>query len=563
MTSLPPLPLQTSPVASQQAQAALALVGKATDLLNKMGVRQQITATVTAQAGNGLVEVATGQGNYQLRLPIPVPAGSQLLLQQSPAGQLRLVAVNGELLTSSPSLPGATLSPAGLLIATLPPGQMPPAPGAPSGLAQQQDLIQIGARPGTAILASGPGGPLPGLLATVISGPPTGFATQGVAAFPIGTQLTLRVSEVIPPGAPTFVASAPNQAPSPMSAGASLPGAPTASLPQPGTTAPQPATSPIQAEVPGKAPPHPQAGVPQQPGAPASGAPATVSPPLRGEVLAAHYGNRPVIAAPFGTVTLDAPLDLPPGSTVTVEVIRAQAPPAAMAAAARDAAAAPPTQFSALRDAMEILSRAAPAEAEALMRSLPQAGPRLALAMMATVQSLRTGDVKGTPTGAAGRALEGVGQKEAARKLLGEFEDNAVEAKRGGGDWRAHAIPFLNGAEIEEIQLYTRPPPEEADPDGERSGNGRDDGSRFLVNITLSRLGAMQFDGLVRRESKRFDLIIRTQEPLPSSMRNDIAGLFAHACELSGVSGQVGFQAGRPFVAVDAEPAAMRSGVVV
>ena len=60
---------------------------------------------------------------------------------------------------------------------------------------------------------------------------------------------------------------------------------------------------------------------------------------------------------------------------------------------------------------------------------------------------------------------------------------------------------------------------------------------RFVIDLDLSALGAMQLDGLVH--GKRLDLILRSQAELPVAMRHDIARVFDDALDISGMEGSV------------------------
>ena len=64
----------------------------------------------------------------------------------------------------------------------------------------------------------------------------------------------------------------------------------------------------------------------------------------------------------------------------------------------------------------------------------------------------------------------------------------------------------------------------------------RDD-IRFVVDLDLSALGAMQLDGLVH--GKRLDLILRSHAELPVAMRHDVARVFDDALGVSGMEGSL------------------------
>ncbi len=67
-------------------------------------------------------------------------------------------------------------------------------------------------------------------------------------------------------------------------------------------------------------------------------------------------------------------------------------------------------------------------------------------------------------------------------------------------------------------------------------------GARFLIELDLSRLGSMQLDGMFRRETKTFDVMIRTKSALPDHMRQDLAGIFATSNAAMGLKGALAFQ---------------------
>jgi len=77
---------------------------------------------------------------------------------------------------------------------------------------------------------------------------------------------------------------------------------------------------------------------------------------------------------------------------------------------------------------------------------------------------------------------------------------------------------------------------------GEDDEDAADDqGTRFVVEFSLSRLGDMQLDGLIKH--KRFDLILRSTQDLSAAVRDHITTLFTQANEITGFVGGVQFQA--------------------
>ena len=123
--------------------------------------------------------------------------------------------------------------------------------------------------------------------------------------------------------------------------------------------------------------------------------------------------------------------------------------------------------------------------------------------------------------------------------LLGQLGDDFKQIVRLAGepansDWRVAMLPLLHDGSLQQIRLYLR-----ERHGGEESGNDKL-GTRFVIEASLSHLGDIQLDGLVR--PSRFDLMVRTQNPLPHNMRSEISALFTHANEEFGVQGRINFQ---------------------
>ncbi len=148
----------------------------------------------------------------------------------------------------------------------------------------------------------------------------------------------------------------------------------------------------------------------------------------------------------------------------------------------------------------------------------------------------------GCRTGRGGRAAPRRPERqrpELAARLrtdLGQMTRNFDDPL--SGEWRLQAVPFLHGADIDRLLLLVRDQDDNDDEENEKGG-----GTRFVVDLNLSRLGHLQIDGLVGNDNKRLDLVLRSDAPLEGTMRDDIRGLYANALELTGLEGSVGFQA--------------------
>jgi hypothetical protein len=134
-----------------------------------------------------------------------------------------------------------------------------------------------------------------------------------------------------------------------------------------------------------------------------------------------------------------------------------------------------------------------------------------------------------------GLALAGAGRADLRQRLAKDVSDLRRQASESvRGDWRIFTLPVLDEAAVQPIRLYVRNPRE----DGKTGGQSQQ-GSRFVLDLDLSRLGPLQLDGLVR--GPRFDLVLRSREPLDPATKAEIGTLFRSALDGSGFSGDVAF----------------------
>ncbi|MGA0393757.1 MAG: DNA polymerase III, partial [Rhodospirillales bacterium] len=171
---------------------------------------------------------------------------------------------------------------------------------------------------------------------------------------------------------------------------------------------------------------------------------------------------------------------------------------------------------------------------------------------------LRGGDIRGWLGEEPMRALEDA-RPELARQLRAEFGQLARLADEPGtGDWRHMLIPLNTGDAIEQIHMFMRQRKQE------QEGGGNTE-TRFVIDVGLSRLGRIQLDGLIGEQNKRLDLIIRSQNPLPNQMQNDIRTIYVNTGGITGLTGGLSFQAAPPnFVEIDAPatPESSQSGII-
>ncbi len=524
MTSVPPPAPPPLPPSAGVAPAAVEVVPVsplAPELMARLLAARQVTAVVQALSAPNLVTLRTDLATLTVRLALPVKPGSELTLQlvMPPAGgQPRLVAVGSR-------------SPAPRI---QPPSPMPAAPGAAA--------TQASAASGS-------------LVATIVHPEPHGWVLA-----PQGASFVVRVVGAVAPGAGGAVAPPDIPSRSPVApVGVAPPLAAEGGAVQAGI-GPAP-TKQIPSAAPA-APPSPSGGTsaaqPLPPAAPLGGA---VPAQFDGIVQSNSHVGQPIVRTPFGLISLEGSIGLPPaGTSVRFEV----AGPLMSAPSPASAPVPPPTPWSGLVEAMQCLRRVDPGAAERLAMALPQPGPRLAAGLMIAAAAVQANSMGGLVPEAVVAGLERAGRRDLIKRMAEDVAEAPAPSRGVGGEWRALTLPLLIGVAIEPVRLFMRRP-DRADDDEAHDGKAQArDGGRFIVDVRLTRVGRLQLDGLLRRSAKRFEMILRSEQPLPDAARHDIVGIFTTYCDGIGLTGTILFHVGRDFVEPSAGSAPRaRAGLVV
>lgn len=556
MTTVTP-PLPTPPPAIPGGQTAVVTVPSPPPALARLAVGQALQATVMSRLAKDLFQVQTPLGTFSVQSALTLPQGSALVLQlqaQTPLLQFQVKSLDG-------APPGRTqkdgkAAPASSQGAASGASRASAAP-ASQGAGQSLPKLVPGStlqavlmRPlSQAVVA--PTQPLSGAAAT--RGKETAPADAAPTAPKTGKPVsqTAAKSSVPQPGQSAQGAAPAGQGPR-LSAGPALPAG--GYLP----TGSRLSVKIIQVDL-----PNPAAASSQTPPAGAA-ASSGLTPGTRigGLVTGSTPSGHPIVQTQAGVFALTTDTVVPRGSAVTLEVLSKPTTPATKPETALPLHQSLFTsrQWPALEQAVQALQEANPALArQVLNTALPQPNAGLTAGIIFFLSALKGGDVRAWTGEAPIRLLERI-RPNLATRIKDDFTTLARLADEpAANDWRVALIPLDTGAEIQQIRLLLRRHADEEE-DGEE---GKSD-TRFVVDVELSVLGRLQLDGLVRNKGKSLDLILRTEHPLPDSMRDDIRTLFAEAAELTGLTGGVGFQAAPPgFIDIPDPTAVNDFGLVV
>ncbi|MFY7779421.1 MAG: hypothetical protein ACOVQ8_14105 [Elstera sp.] len=298
-------------------------------------------------------------------------------------------------------------------------------------------------------------------------------------------------------------------------------------------------------------------------GTPNGTVPQPAGPVLTGTVIGNGAQNRPIIAIGSAILSLEAG-PLQPGSQVQL-VAQLNAPAATPNTLATSAQAQPPLQSFPTYPSLPALIAAAqqiggPTE-QAIRAMLPQIGPQLAASLMVFASGAAKGDVRTLVGDSARASLERSARGRAALQGLTQEFEAAEDEARGtpAADWRAITLPVMTGgAMIEPIRLYLH---QVSDEEAERNRNNEGGGQRFVLDLDLTQLGAIQIDGLAKHD--KLDLVVRTPKPLPDEIRNGLRNAFLGGTTAYGVIGGLNFQVGPRLVLETGQPAVRRGGLYI
>ncbi|MEK9673844.1 MAG: hypothetical protein VW268_15295 [Rhodospirillaceae bacterium] len=281
---------------------------------------------------------------------------------------------------------------------------------------------------------------------------------------------------------------------------------------------------------------------------------------LTGIVTGQNAGGQPIVETVLGPIAINGANPPPEGARVVLTVTTTPLPPTAAEPLLDNQqlflrqALFLDRQWPALNETLQALEQAAPnAALQITQTALPRPDANLAANIMFFLAALRGGDLRSWLGDQPMRVLQRVnpGLLNRLRDDMGRI--SSVAEDPGSGDWRTVMVPFHNGQSLDQVRLLIRN--QDTDEDDEEDNTG----TRFVVDVSLSRLGHIQLDGLVNTNRRRLDMVVRSDPRLPPDMQNDIRRLYDGAREITGFRGGVGFQA-QPANFIDIRPPAEKSG---
>lgn len=248
--------------------------------------------------------------------------------------------------------------------------------------------------------------------------------------------------------------------------------------------------------------------------------------------------GQPIISIGDQTLAIRSPRSWPVGTQLLVSMGSAAA-----LLNEKELAALEPRQWEALRQAVEHVAQQNPTLfREILGQRMPQAGnpQQMAGAMLFLFNALNKGDFTQWMSKEFADRLEILGRTELVRQIQEEWQNRSFMAEdTNHGAWKGMTIPFMDQDKLQQFRFYVHEQPRNNKGDSEERAQAR----RFLIEMSLSRLGPIQLEGLVHK--KKLDIMVRTEAPLERSLQDDLTVRFTKAMEEVRYAGTLTFRANR------------------
>ncbi len=180
-----------------------------------------------------------------------------------------------------------------------------------------------------------------------------------------------------------------------------------------------------------------------------------------------------------------------------------------------------------------------PSLAQSLTRALPNpATPtRVGPAAMIFIAAMRSGDIGGWLGDKKVDLLQRLGRSNIINRISQETSNvlRTPLAETANSEWRPVPLPIFHEGEIQKIMLYTK-----HDSNENQQSENQGDQTRFVFDLTLSRMGDVQLDGLLKE--KRLDLVVRTKNLMSQPMQETMRKAYLSALTHTSMNGDINFQ---------------------
>lgn len=307
-------------------------------------------------------------------------------------------------------------------------------------------------------------------------------------------------------------------------------------------------------------------------------------------IIATAASNAPsgeaLLHTPAGLIRLQPGTVVPPGSTLTLQIVQTTPPSFSTLTSVLDPAQPLPAepaplkelaqQWTSLQQVVALLAQRfalmgldyLPVGLPGVPAETPTPGQAtlvphsLSTGLLLFLASLRGGDFRNWLGADHVQWLEDEGHGSLVRRAEKEFSalwQNYAEAKPG--QWQTLFFPVAVENHVQQTRLFLKRDRRQGNAQAEKPSED----TRFIIEVDLSHLGEMQIDGFVRKQEKdlHFDMVIRSLAPIPKEFQEDILRIYTETGALTGYSGSLVFQPVKEFPVNPIEDSLAAQGAIV
>ena len=207
------------------------------------------------------------------------------------------------------------------------------------------------------------------------------------------------------------------------------------------------------------------------------------------------------------------------------------------------------SQWQNLQNMIDDLQHTLPSsQFQNLLNAIPQANnaqqfPAAALLFLAAAKGGDLGAWMGPrPLRALGDASMG---KNTLQRLMNDMATQSTGRSatpqdpaqvQSSPDWRGYTLPLSLGSDIHSMALWVK-----QDDDGNTWQNTKN-ATRFFIDLNLSRMGDVHFDGLINTHKKSLNLSFITQRSLGAPMQDMLKSIWIKTLDGLGYTGSLTFK---------------------
>lgn len=262
-------------------------------------------------------------------------------------------------------------------------------------------------------------------------------------------------------------------------------------------------------------------------------------PPLKLNEVIATYGGKTPNAQPVVTIgersfVLQQNLELPIGSRLIVAFQPADGFQYGLMNKSAD-----DSLSTTLQQVIAALQVREPTIAQQLLQKIPNPQQNLPATLLFFMNALQQGNLSSYIGDRTITGLRSLGRSDLINRL--QEESRQTETRMidpAVGEWRSIQIPLHYFGQFQPMHLFVHydQQRQQQQADADQRNITR---TRFLINFSLTHFGTMQLDGLA--QPKQLDLVIRSEQILPSALMSDVKTTYLTMMEAIGFTGGLKF----------------------